>query len=323
LRIDIDCKPDNLLITGKLAEGHRENYCIPKDNPFVGNEKVLPEYWALGLRNPYRIAFDHKGELWVGDVGSTVWEEVNKVVKGGNYQFPYIEGYETTGKKKADYMVGVEYAPIYTYVHTAYDRSVIGGFVYQGNEFPELQNQYVFADNYSSIVFTIKTDKDRVEEASTIARASQFAQRGVSSIVQLKNGDVLLTTLGRSTVASGEILKLVDKQEGNLKPKRELKQEVISTDEAKTIFAANCARCHGADGKGDGLDVEALGVSIADFSSGTYLSKKSDQFLYDVIEKGGVGVKLSPMMPPWKEILNKAEIDALVLEIKTMSEKNE
>ena len=319
LRIDTDCKPGSLPISGVLSKGIRENYCIPGDNPFVGNEQVLPEYWALGLRNPYRMDFSQNGDLWVGDVGSTKWEEVNKVVKGGNYQFPYVEGYEATGIKNPDKMIGIEYAPIYTYLHTAYDRAVIGGFVYQGNEFPELQGQYIFSDNYSSKVFEMRSDLDRVENVSTIARANQFAQRGVSSIVQLRNGDVLLTTLGRSVVASGEVLKLVDKGDAKLKQKEDIKQDIILHEEAKTIYAANCARCHGASGKGDGPDVEALGVTIADFRSKTFMSTRSEKHIYDAIEKGGIGVGLSPMMPPWEQILNESEIKALVEVIKTMS----
>jgi len=321
LRIDVDCNKGSLPISGMLFKGDRINYCIPADNPFIKGE-VLPEYWALGLRNPYRFVFDKNGELWLGDVGSTKWEEVNRVVKGGNYQFPFVEGYESTGIKKRSDAIGKEHPPVYTYIHTAYDRAVIGGFIYHGDEFSALQGKYVFADNYSSKIFTMRADLDRVDNVITIARASQFAQRGVSSIVQLENGDVLVTTLGRSAVASGEVLKLVDKDKVHIKQQTKVAQITVSAGEAMSTFSANCVRCHGASGKGDGLDVEALGVTIADFSASDFLATKSDQFLYDAIEKGGYAVGLSPMMPQWKGILSEAEISALVDVIKSMSEKD-
>ena len=59
----------------------------PNDNPFAGEAGVLEEFWAIGLRNPFRMSIDSKtGDIWTGDVGLTGFEEVNVVRKGGNYQ---------------------------------------------------------------------------------------------------------------------------------------------------------------------------------------------------------------------------------------------
>jgi glucose/arabinose dehydrogenase len=88
LRIDVDRRggaishpPLRQPLSGKTG-----NYFIPNDNPFVGQPDALEEFWAIGLRNPFRIAFDSAtGRLWTGDVGSTEWEEVNILENGGNY----------------------------------------------------------------------------------------------------------------------------------------------------------------------------------------------------------------------------------------------
>ena len=71
LRIDVNNVPSG------------QAYGIPADNPFVGMAGARPEIWALGLRNPYRFSFDSlSGDLWLGDVGQSLWEEVNRVPAG-------------------------------------------------------------------------------------------------------------------------------------------------------------------------------------------------------------------------------------------------
>jgi glucose/arabinose dehydrogenase len=68
-------------------------YGIPSSNPFV-NRDGLDEIWAYGFRNPYRMSFDPGGShnLMVGDAGQELWEEVSRVVKGGDFGWNVREG---------------------------------------------------------------------------------------------------------------------------------------------------------------------------------------------------------------------------------------
>ena len=125
---------------GKILRINRDG-SIPADNPFVGQPGKLGSIWAYGMRNPWRFQFDSAtGRLYDGDVGDFSWEEVNKIVKGGNYGWPLQEGMCTSG------CTGF-LNPIYTYPHAGESAAVTGGPVYRGAMFPpEYQGDYFFGD---------------------------------------------------------------------------------------------------------------------------------------------------------------------------------
>jgi len=325
IRIDVDMQGGNIShpVISPPINGKAKNYSIPNDNPFIGRTDIREEYWAIGLRNPFRISFDAEtGELWAGDVGSTKWEEVNLIKKGGNYQFPYAEGFESNSSKKPTSVVGQEVEPVYTYQHTAYDRAVIGGIVYRNGDLSGLVGNYLFADNYSSKIFLIPTNQSRVEEVKEIARASQYAQRGISSVSQLPNGDVLITTLGRASATTGEVLRLADSalvDISDIASNKLAEPLVISAAETRDTFITNCSRCHGKTGQANGPDSKLLGVDIADFSKSEFQNKRSDDDLLKIISKGGNEAGLSPFMPPWEGILDEQEINALIGHIRGLA----
>jgi len=332
LRIDLDTSNTNssYVPSEPFAHGTRQHYLIPKDNPFVGNPEVMDEYWAIGLRNPFRFTFDPETKkLWVGDVGSTVWEEVNIIEKGKHYQFPFIEGRHSTGKEKPEQLPAPEQGPFYTYEHTAYDRAVIGGLVYRGNKLPELFGKYIFADNYSAKIFLADADKTEVDEVKLIAQGSQYAQRGISSVVQLKNGDILVTLLGAASHPTGEILSLIKSDQKTTtsplkstaeKQTHEPEITEYSANITRQLFSINCTRCHGKEGRGDGPDAESLDVALPDFTSKEFQSSRTDQEIREIIDKGGASLQKSPMMPPWGGALNQSEIDHLIIYIRNLEQ---
>ncbi|MFO0804885.1 MAG: PQQ-dependent sugar dehydrogenase [Gemmataceae bacterium] len=146
LRIDVNTK------------GEGKPYGIPKDNPFVGSKDYAPEIYATGFRNVWRMSFDRKtGQLWAGDVGQNLYEEINLVKKGGNYGWNRREGLHPfgalgTGPKK-DFI-----DPIWEYHHDI-GKSITGGTVYRGSRVPELDGWYLYGDYVSSRVWALKYDE--------------------------------------------------------------------------------------------------------------------------------------------------------------------
>lgn len=148
-------------------------YGVPADNPLVGKTGA-GEIFAWGLRNPYRMSFDKKtGKLWVADVGQNDIEEIDVVVKGGNYGWPIKEGtflFDNNGggvdargfvyQNSPGFPAGL-IDPIAEYDHSDHEGSpgdsetrvaVVGGFVYRGDKIKALRGHYVFGD-YSGEVF--------------------------------------------------------------------------------------------------------------------------------------------------------------------------
>jgi len=140
-------------------------YRIPASNPFQGPGQV-PEIYAYGLRNPYRFAFDRaNGDLIQGDVGQNNIEEIDRIVKGGNYGWAVKEGDflfnrsdGTIGARSPGSPAGL-IDPISgplgtleydhgdgTIEHPGDGIAITGGFVYRGTAIPELFGKYLFGD---------------------------------------------------------------------------------------------------------------------------------------------------------------------------------
>jgi glucose/arabinose dehydrogenase len=144
-------------------------YSIPPTNPFAGNPgstpcstddpvnrpatQPCPEIFALGFRNPFRWSFDRgTGQLWVGDVGQSALEEIDRVNLGGNFGWRCFEGTRITGLGCG--APGPTQFPVAQYGRDV-GTTVIGGFVYRGARFPGLAGRYIFGDFGSGLIFNI------------------------------------------------------------------------------------------------------------------------------------------------------------------------
>jgi len=146
LRVDVDRK----------APG--KSYGIPEDNPFAGKKDPLPEIWAYGLRNPWRMAFDRKtGKLWAADVGQNLYEEIDIIVKGGNYGWSRREGLHPFGPDGVGPRKNL-IDPIWEYHHDV-GKSLTGGSVYRGRSLPELRGAYLYGDYVTARIWALWYDE--------------------------------------------------------------------------------------------------------------------------------------------------------------------
>ncbi|TWT40182.1 Soluble aldose sugar dehydrogenase YliI precursor [Thalassoglobus neptunius] len=152
LRIDIDSTQDG------------KNYAIPEDNPFIRDREARPEIYAYGLRNVWRMSFDREsGDLWCADVGQNLWEEINIIVKGGNYGWNLKEGTHPFGSSSALNTQVID--PIWEYDHGV-GKSITGGTVYRGSRLPSLNGKYIYADYVSGLIWALNYDSTQKKVVS-------------------------------------------------------------------------------------------------------------------------------------------------------------
>ena len=183
-------------------------YSIPNDNPFFndGNTNTLPEIWAYGLRNPFKISFDKlNNDLWIGDVGEGAFEEINRAAStngGINYGWRCYEANSVFNLdgcpdgSELTFPVGV-----YSHFDGAFKCSVIGGYRYRGSTYTSFEGLYFFADFCSGEIGVLEENGSSwdltLTEISTGDRWSAFGETN--------NGELVIADLD-----SGTIYRLID-----------------------------------------------------------------------------------------------------------------
>ncbi len=186
LRLDID----------RTDEG--KNYAVPPDNPFVGQPGVLPEIWAYGLRNPWRLSFGPSGDLWTGDNGDDSWESVHLVRRGANFGWSTFEGSHPFKRHRPLAGPNPTLTPPVIELPHSEARSVIGGLVYAGHKFPALLGHYLFGDYVTGGVWAFKWDGTKPQQYRRIADGAE----SVVGFMQDRSGEILLFC------ENGNIMKL-------------------------------------------------------------------------------------------------------------------
>jgi glucose/arabinose dehydrogenase len=155
-----------------------------------------PRIAALGLRNPWRVAFDRaKGDMYIGDVGQNAWEEVDyrsrvKLARLANYGWDVYEGRASFESKPLG--AGELVRPVFVYRNGGGNCSVTGGFVYRGAAVPSARGRYFFGDYCGGIVWSLKI----VGGKATQVRREPFTVDGLSSFGEDARGELYLVAHG-------------------------------------------------------------------------------------------------------------------------------
>lgn len=192
-------------------------YTIPPDNPFVGVVGFLDEIWAYGLRNPYRWSFDRAtADLYIGDVGQGVWEELDWVAgpggaKGANFGWDRYEGLACPNPScgsQGSCTIPSYVPPVLQYANNSQPECAItGGFVYRGCRMPDLSGTYLYADYCSariwSLVMSGGVPTQQTERTAELAPGGGLAINLITSFGEDARGELYVADRG------GEIFQIV------------------------------------------------------------------------------------------------------------------
>lgn len=197
------------------------SYLIPNDNPLVLHKKnndsdIKSEIWAYGLRNVWRFSFDNNnGDIYMGDVGQYLWEEINYLEfgeNGGNFGWNIMEGnhcYPEPGCDKEGFI-----NPIFEYPSDANypfslmgikqenvsGCSVTGGYIYRGDQIKSLYGLYIFSDFCTGKIWALDPLKNIVQEITEPLFGSE--KNMISSFSQDINNEIYIVEF------SGKIYKI-------------------------------------------------------------------------------------------------------------------
>jgi glucose/arabinose dehydrogenase len=177
-------------------------YSVPSTNPFAsGAGGAKGEIWAYGLRNPWRNSFDRQtGDLYIGDVGQNLMEEVNvqpaDSTGGLNYGWNIMEGTECFNVD-GDWELPAancdrdgKSLPVYTYDQAGGSSSITGGFVYRGCKMPDLRGTYFFADYKKNFGRSFKWNGSN--GVTDVKTHPAFVNKYVVGFGEDKDGEILV-----------------------------------------------------------------------------------------------------------------------------------
>jgi glucose/arabinose dehydrogenase len=193
-----------LRIRPGAPDGSDPPYTIPPGAPFADQPGARPEIRAYGLRNPWRFSFDRAtGDLWIGDVGQGLWEEVD-VIRASDppnaapdFGWNVMEGRHCYN---ADTCVkdGLT-LPIAEYDHSDGSCAIIGGYVGRASDEPALDGGYLYGDSCSGDIWVL----DAAEPSSAEPRLLVRSGHSISSFGEDEAGHLYFTDLG-----SGDLIRV-------------------------------------------------------------------------------------------------------------------
>ncbi|XP_020232020.1 HIPL1 protein isoform X2 [Cajanus cajan] len=184
LRIDVDNIPSPREINEMGLWG---NYSIPRDNPYVSDNELEREIWAIGFKNTWRCSFDFERPSYFlcGDAGQDQYEEIDVVKKGKNYGWRVYEGHflfqalESPGGNTSASSIHPTF-PVMGYNHFEIENntgsaSIIGGYFYRSMTDPCMYGRYLYTDLYAGFIFVGTESPEGSENFSSAKISSRCA----------------------------------------------------------------------------------------------------------------------------------------------------
>jgi aldose sugar dehydrogenase len=266
----VNLTQDKDFLGGKILRINQDG-SIPKDNPFPTNP-----VWAMGLRNTQGLAFGRQNRLYGSDHGPMNDDEVNFLVKGGNYGWPDVHGF-IENEKEIAYAEKVEVIePLIAWTPTI---AVAGMAYYGNNDIPEWENSLLLATMKGQSIRVLRLSPEgKIIEAEGIYLQKHFGR--IRDITVSPSGDIFFSTSNRDwhprfqpwmydglPDGPDRIIRL-RKLDDNKKPDPALpvyKKETApiplmdenwsfgvpkELESGAKLYTQHCLTCHGPDGKG-------------------------------------------------------------------------
>lgn len=212
---------------GKLlridVNSDNNTYAIPPTNPYqTPNDGIPDELWARGLRNPWRMSFDRAtGDLWMGDNGQDGWEEVdflpNNSSGGKNFGWRCYEGNHRYVQPVCEDSATLTF-PIHQYTgftnNGGTGASVIGGYVYRGQQYPVMYGHYIYADYATGKFWTLRRNPDgsyqNTTQSITLTNPVSFGEDVAGELYTISFTTGTLYRLKAQTCPSTLVLTVFD-----------------------------------------------------------------------------------------------------------------
>ena len=165
-----------------------------------GRSDVEALIWSTGVRNPWRIDFDpDTGDLWIGDVGQNLVEEVDRLAatdgagRGANLGWDLYEGdqrFKDPNPAPGDASAGPFVTPVLTYTHDD-GCSITGGVVVRDPKLPELDGAYLFGDFCKPRIRAVRIDADGTSTSADLG----LDVASVVSFARGPDGEIFVVSL--------------------------------------------------------------------------------------------------------------------------------
>ena len=183
----------------------RDDGSVPGDNPFVDHRRQDPlvsrggiygEIWSIGHRNPLGISFDIDGQLWAIEMGPAGGDELNLIVRAGNYGYPIVSnGDHYDGREIPDHDTRPEFLePALWWVPAISPASLT---LYTGELFGDWHGNFLVPGLSSQSLVHIEVDGQKAREVERYAMGAR-----IRSVEQGPDGALWVLEDGRGDGAA-------------------------------------------------------------------------------------------------------------------------